>query len=78
MSKRIIAAVVVVIIIAGAALVISAKRREIRNLPVPVQEPLPVEVATVVSGSASDIISTTALVRADWSSTVSAQIGSAI
>ena len=78
MSKRIVTAIVAVIVIAGAAAAVSAKRHELRNLPAPQQPPLPVVVAVVSPGSASGIISTTALVRADIAATVSAQIGGAI
>ncbi len=78
MSKRIIAALVIVIVVVGAVALVSARRRAVRDLPAPVQEPLPVEVAAVTSGSVFGVVSTTALVRADWSSTVSAQVGGAI
>jgi len=78
MSKRIVTAIVAVVVIAGAAAAVSAKRRELRSLPPPDRTPLPVQVAVVSTGSASDVISTTALVRAETAATVGAQIGGAI
>lgn len=78
MRKRLLAAVIAVIVIAGAAVIISTKRRELRNLPRPAQPALPVVTALVARGSEVDNVSTTALVRADLASTVSAQTAGAI
>jgi RND family efflux transporter MFP subunit len=78
MRKRLLAITIAVIIVAGAAAAVSVKRRQLRNLPAPAQPALPVAAALVVRGSAFGIVSTTALLRADSASTVSAQAAGAI
>lgn len=78
MRKRLPSAVIVVIVIAAAAVIISRKRSELRNLPSPAQPALPVVTALVSNGSATDVISATALVRADSAATVSAQTAGTI
>lgn len=75
MSKRavIIVSFIVVLVAGGAAIV--HKKRSIAALPSPEQVALPVETARVVAGAVSERVSTAAMVRADSTATVAAQVG---
>lgn len=78
MSKRAVIVVLLIVVLVGGVVLVARKKREIAALPAPAQVAIPVESARVVAGSVSDGVSTAALVRADSTATVAAQVGGAV
>ena len=76
--KRIVGIVVALIVIAAAVAVVKHKKDSLAHLPPPPAPPLAVNAATVRPGAVGSQIATVALIEAETSATVAAQVGGAL
>ena len=78
MSKKLVGVLVVAIVVAVLALAIVHRKRQLAELPLPVNPPVPVTTATVREGQASEGVTTVALIQSERTATVAAQVPGAI
>lgn len=77
MKKSVAAAVALAVVAAGAGLVVKRKRALLALAP-PAAVPIPVAVAAVREGTVAEAVRTVALVQAETSTTIAAQVGGAL
>ncbi|MGE5235156.1 MAG: efflux RND transporter periplasmic adaptor subunit [Acidobacteriota bacterium] len=76
--KRIVVIVVALAVIVAGIAVIRHKKAALANLTPPANPAVPVRVATVREGAVGDRITTVALIQAETSATLAAQVGGAL
>ncbi len=78
MSKRALVPAVLIVLLISGGFLIRQKKRSIAALPPPAPAAIPVRTARVTNGSVSRRISTVAVIHADSTATIAAQIGGSL
>ena len=78
MTKRLLLVGFAVIVVVLLVLVVVHKKRELAQMPLPANPPIPVRTAAVRDGQANNTVATVALVQSETTATVAAQVPGAI